>query len=31
VLSDCGHSPHLEHPAEFQAVVSGFLAREPQR
>ena len=31
VLGDCGHSPHLEYPAEFEAVVSGFLAREPQR
>lgn len=28
VLSDCGHSPHLEHPAEFAALVNGFLAGE---
>src|SRR6516225_3210788 len=25
VLADCGHSPHLEKPAEFQALVAGFL------
>jgi pimeloyl-ACP methyl ester carboxylesterase len=25
VLADCGHSPHLERPAEFQALVAGFL------
>jgi pimeloyl-ACP methyl ester carboxylesterase len=31
VLDDCGHSPHLEHPEEFQAIVSAFLARVGQR
>jgi len=25
VLADCGHSPHLEKPAEFHALVGGFL------
>jgi pimeloyl-ACP methyl ester carboxylesterase len=25
VLADCGHTPHLEKPAEFQALVAGFL------
>ena len=25
VLADCGHSPHLEQPAEFQALVGEFL------
>ena len=25
VLADCGHSPHLEKPTEFQALVAGFL------
>ena len=25
VLADCGHSPHLEHPAEFNELVRGFL------
>jgi pimeloyl-ACP methyl ester carboxylesterase len=25
VLADCGHSPHLERPREFQALVGGFL------
>jgi pimeloyl-ACP methyl ester carboxylesterase len=27
VLTDCGHSPHLERPAEFHAAVTRFLAR----
>ena len=26
VLAGCGHSPHLERPAEFNALVAGFLA-----
>jgi pimeloyl-ACP methyl ester carboxylesterase len=26
VLADCGHSPHLEHPAEFTRLVTDFLA-----
>jgi pimeloyl-ACP methyl ester carboxylesterase len=26
VLPGCGHSPHLERPAEFSAAVTGFLA-----
>jgi len=26
VLAGCGHSPHLEHPAEFTRLVTGFLA-----
>jgi pimeloyl-ACP methyl ester carboxylesterase len=26
VLPDCGHSPHLEYPAEFESAVSTFLA-----
>jgi pimeloyl-ACP methyl ester carboxylesterase len=26
VLHGCGHSPHLERPAEFAADVAGFLA-----
>ncbi len=26
VLPDCGHSPHLEWPAEFRALVEAFLA-----
>jgi pimeloyl-ACP methyl ester carboxylesterase len=25
VLADCGHSPHLEHPDEFNAIVRDFL------
>jgi pimeloyl-ACP methyl ester carboxylesterase len=25
VLADCGHSPHLEKPAEFQALIGDFL------
>jgi hypothetical protein len=25
VLANCGHSPHLEHPAEFQSAVTTFL------
>ncbi len=31
VLPGCGHSPHLERPAEFAAAVTGFLARVPAR
>jgi pimeloyl-ACP methyl ester carboxylesterase len=31
VLGNCGHSPHLEHPEEFQATVAAFLARVGQR
>jgi pimeloyl-ACP methyl ester carboxylesterase len=27
VLTDCGHSPHLERPEEFLALVAGFLLR----
>jgi pimeloyl-ACP methyl ester carboxylesterase len=26
LLADCGHSPHLERPDEFLALVTGFLA-----
>lgn len=26
VLADCGHSPHLELPDEFNAMVGGLLA-----
>lgn len=26
VLAECGHSPHLEHPAEFASLVDRFLA-----
>jgi pimeloyl-ACP methyl ester carboxylesterase len=26
VLAGCGHSPHLEHPAEFTRLVTEFLA-----
>ena len=29
VLPGCGHSPHLERPAEFTAAVTGFLAADP--
>jgi len=29
VLPGCGHSPHLERPAEFAAAVTGFLAAAP--
>jgi pimeloyl-ACP methyl ester carboxylesterase len=25
VLQDCGHSPHLEHPEEFQRLLAGHL------
>jgi pimeloyl-ACP methyl ester carboxylesterase len=28
VLADCGHSPHLEQPAKFEALVDGFLATQ---
>jgi pimeloyl-ACP methyl ester carboxylesterase len=28
VLAACGHSPHLEHPDEFNAIVRGFLDPE---
>ena len=31
VLPGCGHSPHLERPAEFAAAVTGFLARAATR
>jgi pimeloyl-ACP methyl ester carboxylesterase len=31
VLAGCGHSPHLERPAEFAAAVTGFLASVPAR
>ena len=31
VLPGCGHSPHLERPAEFAAAVTGFLATVPAR
>jgi pimeloyl-ACP methyl ester carboxylesterase len=31
VLPGCGHSPHLERPAEFAAAVTGFLAGVPAR
>ena len=31
VLPGCGHSPHLERPAEFAAAVTGFLASVPAR
>jgi pimeloyl-ACP methyl ester carboxylesterase len=27
----CGHSPHLERPAEFTAAVTEFLAAAPTR
>lgn len=30
VLPDCGHSPHLERPAEFAALVADFLTRADQ-
>lgn len=26
VLPDCGHSPHIEQPAEFQALLQAHLA-----
>ena len=26
VLPGCGHSPHLEFPAEFESAVTAFLA-----
>jgi pimeloyl-ACP methyl ester carboxylesterase len=26
VLPDCGHSPHLERPADFHRLLQGFLA-----
>ncbi len=29
VLDDCGHAPLLEKPAEFQALLSGFLGAHP--
>ncbi len=29
VLAGCGHSPHLERPADFLAAVTGFLAEHP--
>jgi pimeloyl-ACP methyl ester carboxylesterase len=31
VLAGCGHSPHLERPAEFTALVTDFLAAADQR
>jgi pimeloyl-ACP methyl ester carboxylesterase len=31
VLPRCGHSPHLERPAEFTAAVTKFLARTATR
>ena len=31
VLPGCGHSPHLERPAEFAAAVTGFLASAAAR
>lgn len=31
VLPDCGHSPHLERPAEFASLVADFLAGVDQR
>ena len=31
VLPGCGHSPHLERPAEFTAAVTEFLAAAPTR
>ena len=27
VLAECGHSPHIEKPAEFNALLAGFLRR----
>jgi pimeloyl-ACP methyl ester carboxylesterase len=29
VLDDCGHSPHLEYPAEFQRLLAGHLMEAP--
>ncbi|HEX2299707.1 MAG TPA: alpha/beta hydrolase [Pseudonocardiaceae bacterium] len=29
VLDDCGHSPHLEYPAEFQHLLAGHLMEAP--
>jgi pimeloyl-ACP methyl ester carboxylesterase len=31
VLADCGHSPHLEHPVEFTALVGDFLSAVDKR
>jgi pimeloyl-ACP methyl ester carboxylesterase len=31
VLADCGHSPHLEHPVRFTALVGDFLSAVDKR
>jgi pimeloyl-ACP methyl ester carboxylesterase len=31
VIADCGHSPHIEQPEEFQRTFFGFLARQTPR